>query len=49
MNTLESKWTEKLQEFSSKRKNNAIETEEKIKNLSPQTFKTKKSKLIMRI
>jgi hypothetical protein len=49
MNTLESKWTEKLQEFSSKHKSNAIETEEKMKNSSLQTFKTKKSKLIMRI
>jgi hypothetical protein len=49
MNALEFKWTEKLQEFSSKRKSNAIETEKEMKNPSSQTFKTKKSKLIMKI
>jgi hypothetical protein len=32
---LESKWIEKLEEFSSKCKSNVLETDEKIKNLSP--------------
>jgi hypothetical protein len=49
MNTLESKWTEKLQEFFSKHKSDAMETKKEMKNSSFQTFKIKKSKLIIRI